>query len=94
MQDLFGNPYSVGHSGCLHGLHCTPNLPSATPSPERLHTGLLVSPSQATWYLRAAPPRLCGAARPGHTLRSACMGAFTVVPPCLLIFMYPFNAVY
>ena len=27
MQDLFGNPYSVRHSGCLHGLNCTPNLP-------------------------------------------------------------------
>lgn len=40
-------------------LHRQP--PPGAPSPERLHAGLLGSQSQATWHLRAAPPRLCGA---------------------------------
>ena len=40
-------------------LHLQP--PPGAPSPERLHAGLLGSQSQATWHLRASPPRLCGA---------------------------------
>ena len=91
MQGFFGDPYSVGHSGCLTACTVPPTSPQQLPALQ----GFTLGSSDPGLRPRGiSERRLRDAARPGHTLRAARMGPFTVVPPCLLIFMYPFNAVY
>lgn len=75
MQDLFGNLYSVGQSGCLQGLHCTANLPQELPAPKGFTLGSS-DPSLRPRGISEPPLRDSAAPSPGSHSALCLLGGF------------------